>query len=301
MSVVLEFLHRVPDVIWAALIAAGISYFATRQTNKNSLRVVTLQLQHDSEERDRERAMALRRDVYLPAAEGIVRAQQLLGQLVNPALELQDIQKEITNALVAISKIHLVGDQATVEAVMAYNRQLLLAYFELLKLRMPITYKDFEAKGYQGMGDRTALETTRTNELMKQFNISGQTDKAAWDRLVQMSEAEQRLMRQQYARAAELRAANLLAQQSMALRASELSAECAALNPDAVLAARRELGLPIDEAVYRQRFAEQAAEARAAAAEFIGGLQTKTPPEGGAPAEIAGRLPTEGRGDSPGR
>jgi len=100
-------LHSVPDVVWGAFIAAVASYITAKMTNKNSRTQLKMQLTADADQRDRERTMTLRRDVYLPAADAIVRAQQALGDVGNLNKELPEIQKAISDAFAAASKIHL--------------------------------------------------------------------------------------------------------------------------------------------------------------------------------------------------
>src|SRR6516165_5048463 len=261
-------LAKIPDTVWAAVIAASIAFIATTLTNKNSRAQLQMQLQHDAQQRDRERAMALRRDVYLPAAEALIRGQQALGQLVNLDVPVQDAQRMLLDALAITAKIHLIGDEPTVRAVMTYNSRLLPSYLEIMRLRLPLTIRAEQAKGHQGVADRALADLTRTNELMKQFNISGQTDQAAWARIVRQSEGEKKIMQQHIQIAHELRTTNALEQLAMAKRASDLSIETARCFPDALLAARAELDLPIDGPTYRALFAMQQGYAINAASDF---------------------------------
>jgi len=278
-------LRKVPDTVWAAVIAASIAFLTTILTNKNSRKQLRMQLQHEAQERERERAMALRRDVFLPAAEALIRGQHALGQVVNIDAPIEEAQKLMNSALTATSKIHLVADESTVRAVMAYTTTLMPAYMELLQLRVPILIRANQAKSHQAIADRAFADLTRTNELMKQFNISGQTDQGAWARLVRQSEAEQKLMQEHIEKANGFRSANMVAQQAMGKRSSGLSVQLARCFPDALLSARKELGLPIDEAAYRELFATQEADAIKTADKFFAelgrllGLPPKIPDE----------------------
>lgn len=262
-------LHYVPDVVWGAFIAAVASYITAKMTNKNSRTQLEMQLTADANQRDRERTMALRRDVYLPAAEAIVRAQQALGNVGNLNKELPEIQKDINEAFTAVSKLHLVANEATVRAVMGFFAALMPAYFELLRLRVPLSTRQHAAAAHQGVANRADADLVRTNELMKQFNLSGQTDQAAWGRLVRQSQAEQKMVQDYNAAANKLRAENMLGVAAMARRATQLSVEVARKFPEAVLAARSELGLSIDPAAYRQLFAQQEADVIAATNAFF--------------------------------
>jgi hypothetical protein len=105
MLEIADLIRRVPDTVWAAVIAASIAFLTTILTNKNSRKQLRMQLQHEAQERERERAMALRRDVFLPAAEALIRGQQALGQVVNLDIPLDEVQKLVNIALAATSKI----------------------------------------------------------------------------------------------------------------------------------------------------------------------------------------------------
>jgi hypothetical protein len=270
---IISAIREIPSVVWGTVLGASIagiiSYVTTRATNKNSREQLKMQLINDALQRDRERTMALRRDVYLPAAEAIVRAQQALGEVGNLNKELPEIQKALNDAFAATSKIHLVADEATVRAVMGFFAALMPAYFELLRLRIPLSTRQYAANANQGVADRANADLLRTNELMKQFNLSGQTDQAAWARLVRQSEAEQKMAQDYNTAANTLRAQNMLEIQTMARRATQLSVEVARKFPEAVLAARLELGLPIDPAAYQQLFMQQEADVIAATNAFF--------------------------------
>lgn len=62
-----------------ALLAAIGSFVASRSTIRNARESLRLQLQHDAERRDRERVLALKRDVYIPIVQAITHAQATLG------------------------------------------------------------------------------------------------------------------------------------------------------------------------------------------------------------------------------
>lgn len=269
MSVIVGLLSEVPGVVWGAVLAALIALGAAVLTNRNSRKQLQQQLDHDAQQRDRERAMALRRDVYLPAAEAMVRAQQSLGQLVNLEVKVEDIERLVTNALTATAKIHLVAGEPIVSAVLNYVNVLMSAYLELITLRYPLLVRAMQAQAHQRVADRANAECVRTLESMKQFNLSLQTNQDTWARLTQQSEAEQAMAQEHGAKVAELMRANTIDGQAMSRRASELTVEIARRFPDAVLAARDELGLPIDHGAYQAMFAKQEADAVKQAGEFF--------------------------------
>jgi hypothetical protein len=134
-------LHHVPDVVWAALIAAMVAFTSTVLSNRNSRKQLQMQLNNNALQRDRERAMALRRDVYLPAAEALARVQGALGQLTRVSADEEAIGRQLVTDLATMAKIHLVASESTVAALMAYQKALMPAYLELIALRAPIVVR----------------------------------------------------------------------------------------------------------------------------------------------------------------
>jgi hypothetical protein len=133
-------------VIYAAYIAAGaaalsavVSFVSSRLSNRNARQQLETQLKHDAEQRDRDRAMTLRRDVYLPAIEAVVRSHAALGHAANLDSDIAASGKQLVTDLAEIAKVHLVASEATVKAIMAFTNALMPAYLELAALRIPLT------------------------------------------------------------------------------------------------------------------------------------------------------------------
>src|SRR5580698_1466183 len=137
-------LHHVPDVIWGALIAALVAFTSTMLSNRNSRKQLRMQLTSDALQQDRERAMALRRDVYLPAAEAIARCQGALGQLTDVNADQKAVAHQLVVDLATFAKIHLVASEPTIIALMTYQKAFMPAYVELLELRAPMMNRQRE-------------------------------------------------------------------------------------------------------------------------------------------------------------
>jgi hypothetical protein len=58
-----------PEVVWAAIISSLIAWFGVFLQNRNETKRNKLRLEHDAIQRDKEREMGLRREVYLGAKE----------------------------------------------------------------------------------------------------------------------------------------------------------------------------------------------------------------------------------------
>lgn len=260
----------------AAILSSILSFVASTRSNRNARKQLERQLRHNAEQQNRERGMSLRRDVYLPAVEALVRSQGVLGEVVNPDSDLTEIGQQLVANQATMAKIHLVGGMKTVRALMAYINELMPAYLELSAMRLPIDARRQTIATEKALMDRSNAEQQQSIELMKQFNLAGDTDKAAWQRIQRQFESE---------RTAHERHANnlteLWCQQNDDIRRSvarmtELALKVTLLIPEAVIAVREEIELPIDPVEYRKLFSDQQETVKRTVAEF---LQRTRPPQ----------------------
>lgn len=193
----------IPLAVWAAIAAAVLGPVATLigvvLSNRNLRKNVRKQLAHDASQRDIERKMALRREVYLEAAAALSHLTQVLGQVSNLGHDLNALSGAFADDLAKLAKIQMVGTEETVEAVMTYINAVGPAFMELLMLRTPM--------------------------MLQQNKIDAETD----------PDTKALLGRQQ-----------LSASFAASERGLELALETAKLLPNAVIAVRKEMDLPLD-------------------------------------------------------
>jgi hypothetical protein len=269
ISNIVAIFNRVPDTIWSALIAAGIAILVMLLSNRNSRRQLQMQLDHTATQRDRDRAMALRRDVYLPAVEALVRSQAVLGKAVNLESDLTEIGNQLSADQATMAKIHLVGSETTVRALMTYMSALMPAYMELVTLRLPLTVRRQSIDAEQAEITRSLSQQQQLAEGMRQLNLAGNTDKPTWDRLRAQVAIEQEAFRTHTDKKAALWREQRAEMRQVFRRMTELLAPVSQLIPDAVIAAREEIELPINAEAYRQLFADQRGLMRASLTKFI--------------------------------
>jgi hypothetical protein len=256
-SLIVSILSHVPDVVWAALIAAGIAFLTTRLSNRNSRQQLQMQLDHDARQKNREREMALRRDVYLPALEAVTRCSAALGQLANLDADLAAVGRQLVADLATIAKVQLIASEPTIEAIMAFLRAFLPAYIEIMSLRAPLLIRQQVIAVEQSVIDRSFAELQRLTQLMRQHNLSGSTDRGPMDRLNAQVVIEQTAIQTHSEKRDALSNEQQLDKLRLLSRLTTLNASVAQCMPDALIAARRELELPLDAAHYRRLFAQQ--------------------------------------------
>lgn len=212
--------------------------------------------------RQREREISLRRDVYLPAAKAIARIQATLGLLTDINADQMAIGRRLAVKFGTLAKAHLVASESTVRALMNYQTALMSAYLELLVLRGPLVLKKIAIESHQKYIDRADAGLQRIDQLMKQHNISGNADQAAFERLVAQSKIEQNARKSHSDKQSALHKELALGQIALTERMAELAVNTARLIPDALLSCRQELSLPIDPVEYRRLYEAQQEAAR---------------------------------------
>jgi hypothetical protein len=81
-----------------------------------------LQNRHDSKQRERERQMALRRDVYLQAAEGLAGLQEYLAGISDTSRSMTDLAQVLRGVPGWQNKIHTVASLETITAFAEADR-----------------------------------------------------------------------------------------------------------------------------------------------------------------------------------
>ena len=104
----------IPDVIWAAIIASGLTFLGVNMSNRANRKCLLMQLNHASQQKDKERELQIRKDVYMEAAEAIAESIKDIQLLPNRIIYTDKL--EICNKLLqALAKVHMVGSLDTVK------------------------------------------------------------------------------------------------------------------------------------------------------------------------------------------
>jgi hypothetical protein len=254
----------IPTAVIAALIAAAValvssvvSLASTLLSNSNSRQQVRAQLAHDATQRDRERSMALRRDVYVPAAEALVDAQSVLGQLIDVESDRAALGRQFQGDLATLAKIHVVGSEKTVRALMTYLQTLMPTYLKVIMGHAELSVRKQAIATEKSLMDRADADLQRSIQLMKQHTLTGNPDTALWERLSRQAEAERASWQTHAERHTALWRAQAQATVTLFERSMDGILEVANTIPAALMAARSDLDMPLDAAEYQRMWTEQ--------------------------------------------
>ena len=171
MNSVAEFLRQIPTGIWIAIIGAGgiivgaiIAWIG-----------VWLQLRHDSKEREKERQMALRQDVYLSAAEEIGKLLTSLANFFDTSQSYSWKHEQV------FQQIYIIGTDETVKATIELNDYFNEAFGELTPEKQEIDLMQQNLKNLCDFAQARSREMDKSLEEMKQYNLQGITDTSKWN------------------------------------------------------------------------------------------------------------------------
>jgi fructose-specific component phosphotransferase system IIB-like protein len=216
-------------------------------------------LAHEADQRDRERTMSLRREVYLEAAEALAHANTLLGRMSDIENDQRALGKELATDLAKVAKIHIVGSDRTVQAVMNYGNTLGPAIIELVAKRVPLMIRKAAIAHEQTFIDAALAERKRFTAMLQQLNLDGITDEAKRGRILAQSAIATKNHEAHIAALNELWRVQLEDMQDIVSHSLALADRVTRLLPVAILAVRSEMELPLDAEWYAGLWSEQLA------------------------------------------
>lgn len=244
-----EMIAILPSEVWAALGAVAVWFLTTltnRMSNSHARKMLKVQLDHDSDERQRERRAAMNREVLLPALDAGSHAMTLVSQLINPEANTNAVNDALVAANQKLVKAAALCSPTTWEAVGRFQNELWQLQADLSFLRRPMMMAHAEGT-YASTQSRIAVsEMEKANADQRQAHAQRgyqAEDVAKVDRAFEAAKVflESMMTRERDASKAFLK--------SFLAMLDHLEAHyptLSGLNLEAVAAIREELGIPVD-------------------------------------------------------
>src|SRR3546814_3446523 len=197
-------LTQIPNVVWASLLASGLTLLGVMLSNWSNTKRLIKQLSHDSNEKERDRINALRKDVYLRAAEEAAKVSSYLGKIPQLDPSKENIADGLSEFFGVAAKLQLVSQPETSnlagELVTRYGEILMI----LLAKASPVHDLNTDIRIASDFYDRNQAEVARALAEMTQLNESGEKNPARFAALDRSRSEEhtselQSLMRISYA------------------------------------------------------------------------------------------------------
>ncbi len=178
-----QLIQSVPDVIWSGIIASFLTLSGVLISNRSNTTRLNTQLTHDREEKIKERTLSLRREVYLKAAEELVKLNAYLASLPQQDIAKGNLGEGFVGFQTASARLQLVAEPQTTLLAMRLSG----TYGELLLELTPRLMVLGEAKSDIQIADdlytKANNEVQRILSAMTQQNESGKPGQQAFDAL----------------------------------------------------------------------------------------------------------------------
>lgn len=201
-----------------------------------------------------EREKNIKKEVYLEAVEALTRTQNVIGNLSN----LNADEQKITAGMVAdsglIAKVQIVGSEKTVKAVMTIMAAIGTAIMELMLERGILVHRKNTIELLEGLRSKAHSEIDRYISIMKNLNLEGNQDKRLWDTINNNMHYETQRRDKLSQEISDLWKVQNKEHLEFTQKAMNRFFEITGLLPDAVLAVREELNLPISNDEYLDIF-----------------------------------------------
>jgi hypothetical protein len=182
-SEIIGLIKSVPDVIWSAIVASGITLFGVMLSNRSNNSRLKLQLNHDASEKAKEKISSLRREVYLKAIEDIEVATLHISNLVNRDLTNLNLTSEIQVITGSIEKLRLVSEPKTSILVGDLGVEFGALFLKLLPRLAVVQDAKIDIEINNSLHESSSAEVSRVIRGMNKLNEEGRQDELAFQTL----------------------------------------------------------------------------------------------------------------------
>lgn len=192
MPCLFEWIALIPDVIWSGVIASLLTLSGVLISNRSNTNRLRIQLDHDSNEKKRERNAVLRKEVYLETVEELTKAHAHLGNLAQLDPEKENLGDGMQGFFSSAAKLQLVAESSTAllvnELVGKYGSFLMRAIARAIPLHQARAQIKIEDHLY----DQAQSQVIRVLGEMTKFNESAQSDEGVFNALYRSYEGFQK-------------------------------------------------------------------------------------------------------------
>lgn len=253
----IETIRLIPDAIWSALLASLMTLAGVFASNRHNRGQLEIQLKHDATEKDKDRKLDNRREVYLRLAEEMVNAGSFLGGLAQSENALANIGSGTRGFFAAATQAGLIAESKTAhhlsELVSSYGELTL----HLTTKLFPIEQLKTDIKLVSEQYDQANLERQRILNEMTRLNEAGVADPGRFDALKRSFEALHHLANEKAEERGQLYDKLNLANSDFAKHLMQQMHVIGPQTDSALIALREELGVDTDVSEFKNRLSVQ--------------------------------------------
>jgi len=269
LNTIQQILDAIPASFWGVVVGSFFSIGGVAMTNRASDMRLRAQFEHERESKTKDREMALRKEVFLSAAEAVAAGINSIGRFANFDIPNDQVTQSYVEKAPAISKVHVIALTETILPLAQFTSHLGALYMELFAQRHELMNEKSAIALIDNQVAQFGKERDRILEMIKQHNIEGVVDQRRWERLQDNFEFEQKRINEWLAHRGQLA-------EALQPRHLEFMRQCLSHTEQlgkmlipVLTAVRLELELPLDEAAYRQAMVESYAKQQQAIDGFV--------------------------------
>jgi hypothetical protein len=253
----IAFFKLIPSFVWASLITLIITWGAVFITNKHNNKIILKQLHHDSDQRDRERDMKLRCEVYLPAIEAIRASHTALVRIADQNISNSELSSKFQESSASISRIELIGSEKTLKAVTDFSQSIGIHFFSLYPKRLPLTLSNNRIAQLREIEGNLAKEYDKFEQIIKRLHLEASEDKRLVGTIMEYLTFYKGRIENCNAERNELAQSNYTNSIELIKQCIHAMTEVGKLIGPAIKAMREEMELPLDIDEYNKIMAKQ--------------------------------------------
>jgi hypothetical protein len=248
--IVAELLDAVPPTIWGFIIGSLLTVLGIVLTNAANTKRLRLQHEHEWKLESKERNLNLRRDVYLAAMEAFATSVATIGRFGNLNIPSDELELILTDKSPAFSRVSIVGQEATIQAVATFSRELTGTFLRLSAKREKLSWLMQRLAGVEQKIAQVLREQEHTRAQLDACSIAEPRDESAEHALGKTLALQQQRLEAWRAEEMELTTQTFPGQMSLVRDSIVESAALERLLVPLISLIRAELELPFDTEVY---------------------------------------------------
>jgi hypothetical protein len=258
----MNWLASIPDVVWAAIGGSCLTLLG-----------VFVQLRYDAKQKDKEREMMLRREVYLPAAEQLAAVFDYIAKLPNADFDEQGKMEPIQRFIAAAAKINIIGSEETITASNVLVGKFNSLIVQLMSKKIPLIKLKYEIKTLEKIIEDCQARRQAALADMKSLNFNKETDKGLWQLVNSQFASAQESEAKYQDELAKKRNYWMKLTYKMLADCVEAAGQMQGFVTPVLISIRKELKLPLNQERYRKIIEQIGQEGKQAFDNFIADIK----------------------------
>lgn len=172
-SYILDMLRSVPDVIWSGVIASVLTLSGVLISNRSNTSRLKIQLQHDANEKAKERTATLRREAYLRIAEELIKVNAHLAGIPQLDVTKTNLADGLQGFFSAAARVQLIAEPRTALLVNKLAAEYGELVFPLMAQLLPVSQAKTDRQIADDHYTKAQAEIKRILSEMVRLNESG--------------------------------------------------------------------------------------------------------------------------------